>query len=106
MFNIFKKIFHFFFPIKADIPSPKKETNHLHKKRYEFHKKMDSLWKNKRITRGKLYELMSSYTKSDFHVGKLVTNDDFERADEALNKVRAWILAVENSDRIKRIMKK
>lgn len=62
-------------------------------KRKQFHDDMDYLWKEKHISRGMLYALMSEELGKSFHTSYLYSEGDFILAYECLKRVK---------DRIKR----
>lgn len=80
-------------PIQQDIKKYNSYIDIVKHKKSQFHKDMDYLWKEKHISRGMLYALMSEELGKPFHTSYLYSENDFILAYECLRRVK---------DRIKR----
>lgn len=75
-------------PIQQNIKKHKSYNDIVKYKREQFHKDMDYLWKEKYVSRGMLYALMTEELGKTFHTSYLYSENDFIIAYDCLRRVK------------------
>lgn len=88
LLNLFRKEESIQQPIQVQKIKNKTKKFDIKVEKYKFHQHLDYLWMNRKISRTKLYNLMSQYSGLNFHVSNLNNEKDFNKAYRALNIIK------------------
>lgn len=88
LLNLFRKEESIQQPIQVQKIKNKTKKFDIKVEKYKFHQHLDYLWMNRKISRTKLYNLMSQYSGLNFHVSNLNNENDFNKAYRALNIIK------------------